>query len=1237
MKLKTKKVHFANYLRTIGKELLVLLLILTGSVINAQTVSITSFNNQAAEVEGGSPNGASFTFTRSPEVVGGFNTVGFTVTGTAISGEDFTIPPTFVILNDLNPSLTIPITILEDDLVEELETIVISLGSIGGGGIPSPTENSVTINVANSLADIGIFTLSTTDADAAEEGSDQGRFLLSLNKENATGQAITVTYTLSGSANNGGANSDYTTAGQAVFNFPSGEATPVLSRALRIIPVDDTDPEDVEDVILTLGNPSNALFTYAPAPPATRTVTIADNDCVAGDTAPTMNATPNTVCNPPTASVNLNTYVVGGAGSAPANSSLRWSMQQNPTAVGNLLAAPTVTATDTYYAIYWADDNSCFSPTGNVTITFNTPPTAGSETLPDPDRACNNENDDFGLTRLNLVDLITGEDAGNWAFTTGPATVNPTGGNSRVDFRNQPAGAYVYTYTTNTAVAPCTEDSISVTINVDDCDPCVAGDDAPVLATSVPRIFCDDITTSLNDYAPNTGPNGTVLRWATDQNDPTGSFVPSDRINDPLTGTYYGFYFDAANDCASPLLTLNLVLNTTPEITGTTPNELCGPGTLVLTATANLDATIRWYTSATGGTPVRMGASFTTPNLTQTTTYFVEASANACTSSPRIEVVATVIQPPTSGGPENTSSCNDSQFGVTTLDLDNTFTQTASAGVWAFSSGPANLTPDAENILDFQGSPNGTYVFTYSTTGAEAPCENESAEVAISVSSCDTDDDGDGLLGGLESRLGTDPNNADTDGDGINDGVEVGDDTANPFDGDTDGIIDALDSNILDLDSDGVVDQLDPGNDNPCVPDNSNGLCDTDEDGISDGDEEANGTDPLDACDPDINNGNCDPTPIDLEVVKTVDKVDVLVDDEVIFTIKVNNLSDKKARRIVVDDMLTEGFGYKTHNASEGSYDLAMGMWSIFEIAPQGAATLTITANVLEGGPYNNIAELLESFPLDDNLSNDTSEVILNVDLPEGIDLKLEKFARVASDSLDTIENERKKEIRPLVGDEIIFTIEVTNESNEDAVSNIRVLDTIAAAERGGFVYISSTANTGEYSPETGLWVIPELLKNEVAILEIQVSVPTPGTFPNTAEIRRSSPLDSEENYENNSDTVTVVVSERTESEIGIIFNQFSPNNDGTNDGLKINKKRIGEDGMEEEVDLAYSIKIFNRYGSLVFEGDQLTSEVIWDGSRDGKEVPDGTYFYVLDVTFRDGIEDAETNTTKKGWIQLIR
>ena len=72
-------------------------------------------------------------------------------------------------------------------------------------------------------------------------------------------------------------------------------------------------------------------------------------------------------------------------------------------------------------------------------------------------------------------------------------------------------------------------------------------------------------------------------------------------------------------------------------------------------------------------------------------------------------------------------------------------------------------------------------------------------------------------------------------------------------------------------------------------------------------------------------------------------------------------------------------------------------------------------------------------------------------------------------------------------------------------------------------------------------------------------------------------------------------------------------------------------------VDLIYDIKIFNRYGSLVFEGDQLSDENIWDGTRNGKNVPEGTYFYVLNVMLQEEVEGVDTNSTKKGWIQLIR
>ncbi|WP_276168010.1 gliding motility-associated C-terminal domain-containing protein [Zobellia alginiliquefaciens] len=1239
MKLKKKKIGFTQSLRALGKAVLVFLLFLgVGYFANAQTFSLTATSATTTQ-EGGAI--LSFRVSKAGGPVFGTNTVNLSVlagANAATSGSDYQNFPVTFQFNALTSQHLVDINIADDQLIELNETITIEIpvvNGVSGGGSRHPTDNKITFTIQDN--DEGEFTLSRTPATLAEDAAGTATFTLSLDKVNATGADVTVPYNFNATGANLSSatfGTDYTATrpvnGQLIF--ANGDNTP---QTIVVDPTPDATPEPDETIILTLGDPSNtAQFGHTEMLVADRTVTIIDNDCVAGDTPPTINGRANAVCNPPTASVNLNTYVVDGAGGAPAGSSLRWSDTANPTTEGALRAA-TITASGTYHAVYWADDNSCFTTSNPVTITFNTPPSVGTVTT--PSNACNNANDEFGPTRIPLNSLITGNDAGTWAYTSGPATVNPTGANNQVNFRGQPEGAYVYTFTTTGAETPCTNDSISVTINVDDCDPCTAGNAAPVLDTSVQRTFCDDITTGLNDYAPNSGPNGTVLRWATDDTDPTGSFVPNNRLNDPLPGTYYGFYYDAINDCASPLLTLTLAQSETPEVTSTAGDSRCGPGRVVLRATATQNATINWFNRATGGSPIGTGASFTIDNLANTTTYYVEAEANGCTSAPRVAVEAVVFPPVTAGNPENASSCNDATFGTTTLDLDTRFADTASAGNWSWSSGPANVTINGENVVDFQGLPNGTYVFAYTTTGAQEPCVNETAEVTISVSSCDTDDDGDGLLGGLEAILGTDPNNPDSDEDGINDGDEVGDDFDNPLDEDGDGIIDALDSNILDTDLDGVVDQLDPANNNACIPDNSNGLCDTDGDGITDGQEEADGTNPLDACDPDINNGNCDPTPIDLEVLKTVDKAEAIAGDEVIFTINVKNLSNRVARNVIIGEMLETGFQYKAHTATDGSYDIVTGEWAIAEISEGGTVTLTVTVDVLEGGPYTNVAELLQSFPVDENPANDSSEVTLNIDLPEGIDLKLEKFARIVKED-DTLGIQEPfadlKSVNPLVGQEVIFTIKVTNNSNENAISNIQVLDSISSTQDTDFVLISSTPNKGEYTPETGIWLIPELIKNEVATLEIRVQFPSADNFQNTAEIIRSSPVDSEGKYDNNKATVEVNVFERTEAELGIIFNQFSPNNDGTNDVLKINKEH--ESGT---IELVYDIKIFNRYGKVVFEGDQMTDEVIWDGTWEGKQAPDGTYFYVLNVNLQEGetVEGFETNTTKKGWIQLIR
>jgi hypothetical protein len=83
-------------------------------------------------------------------------------------------------------------------------------------------------------------------------------------------------------------------------------------------------------------------------------------------------------------------------------------------------------------------------------------------------------------------------------------------------------------------------------------------------------------------------------------------------------------------------------ITTTAGITGTTPGSVCGTGTVILGATANSGSTINWYANLTGGSSLGTGTSFTTPTISSTTTYYVEATNGGCTSNPRTSVVATV-------------------------------------------------------------------------------------------------------------------------------------------------------------------------------------------------------------------------------------------------------------------------------------------------------------------------------------------------------------------------------------------------------------------------------------------------------------------------------------------------------------------------------------------------------------------------------------------------------------------
>lgn len=65
-----------------------------------------------------------------------------------------------------------------------------------------------------------------------------------------------------------------------------------------------------------------------------------------------------------------------------------------------------------------------------------------------------------------------------------------------------------------------------------------------------------------------------------------------------------------------------------PDLSGTTPGSVCGEGNVTLSAQSlSPTAGFEWYAAATGGVPLATGASFSTPLISQTTSYFVSSNS----------------------------------------------------------------------------------------------------------------------------------------------------------------------------------------------------------------------------------------------------------------------------------------------------------------------------------------------------------------------------------------------------------------------------------------------------------------------------------------------------------------------------------------------------------------------------------------------------------------------------------
>ncbi len=217
-------------------------------------VSITSTNRPHA-VEGGG-NGE-FVFTRTGSTTGALS-VDLTLAGTA-SSQDYQPLATTITIPAGQASLALPVTAVDDTLIEGEETLITSVVVRDTYRVSFAASATVTVqdNDQNVRVD-------PSDLEAAEPGTDLGAF--TFTRFGTTNTPLQVFFTISGIASNG---VDYVTLTNT-FVIPTGS----LTATLPVLPLDDRRVEGPEEVTLTLlGNSAYTLAT-----PTSATVTILDDE-----------------------------------------------------------------------------------------------------------------------------------------------------------------------------------------------------------------------------------------------------------------------------------------------------------------------------------------------------------------------------------------------------------------------------------------------------------------------------------------------------------------------------------------------------------------------------------------------------------------------------------------------------------------------------------------------------------------------------------------------------------------------------------------------------------------------------------------------------------------------------------------------------------------------------------------------------------------------------------------------
>ena len=365
---------------------------------------------------------------------------------------------------------------------------------------------------------------------------------------------------------------------------------------------------------------------------------------------------------------------------------------------GTSFTTASINITTSYYVD--ATANSCTTASRTAVIaTVNATPTVSSTT---PGNGCGTGTVSLGATAsagtINWYAASSGGSSlGSGASYTTPSISSTTSYYAEAD---------------NNGCTSASRSAVTATVNA-----------VPAITGSTPASRCGDGTLSLGATAS----TGTINWYAASSGG--SSLGTGTSFTTPSLGSTTSYYADAsANGCtSSSRTTVTATIKPLPAITATTPDSKVGAGNVALGANADM-GTINWYAASSGGASLGTGTSYTTPVISVSTTYYVDATYNGCTSSERTSISASIYSAPQIDGTTPASRCNTGTVTLQATASDGTINwYAASTGVALLGTGNSFTTPGISSTTTYYVDATYSGITTPARTAIVATVYNSPA------------------------------------------------------------------------------------------------------------------------------------------------------------------------------------------------------------------------------------------------------------------------------------------------------------------------------------------------------------------------------------------------------------------------------------------------------------------------------------------------------------------------------